>query len=705
MNKVLLLGMALLGSATFANAQALNVPFKNLVKNSNKQSSVQTVRGMKPFASKTIQNGWLNKRDLSNMKTQTMAAPFAQSTMKKAPRKADEAQNTWFYYPSSSTGSCYAIGMNALASHFSLSYMSTQTVYDVYCEIPSYYANAVADSVDIVFYDKSSIKDSVYIYFIGMNDSTGTTYKAYGIDTAEVKGLSAKGYLQYTSIALPEKYTIPEGGCYIGYSFVAEEGARPIVTWDNYADNGTVSGSFYYTWYNEAGDGRYWTDMNSYGLGSLTTAVHLDISNTTAANVSIESIGEQTTMAGTGTVISTYVNNDSPHTINSISYVVTVDGTAKPEKTITFADGIASGDYEAVAFDTITFEEGTHEVAVTITKVGGETNISTKKTVDDGYFIALETAYNRNSVVEEITSTSCGYCPRGAVALEKLRNAGVITLASHFDYYYNDPMYVSDNLDFGNYVVGYTGGFPGAMFDRYLAGDPYFSIYGSSYGFTADYLSTLIKQKFPAEAKVTLTADWADEAGNSIKVNTDYEFGYDRMDGNYAIAYILSEDGLAGNDSTWMQLNYYSGDTQWSQFDGMDTWVNAGDYVTTEYNDVVVAVWSSAEGLTSSVSPFFSKGEASNDSRTLSIAGNTIIQNKSKLKLTALLLNNNNGTIANAAQVSLSAPAGINGVTTEANNATEVARYNAAGQRISAPQKGLNIIKLSNGKSLKVINK
>lgn len=38
-------------------------------------------------------------------------------------------------------------------------------------------------------------------------------------------------------------------------------------------------------------------------------------------------------------------------------------------------------------------------------------------------------------------------------------------------------------------------------------------------------------------------------------------------------------------------------------------------------------------------------------------------------------------------------------------NAVEVARYNAAGQRVNGEQKGLNIVKLSNGTTLKVVVK
>ena len=48
-------------------------------------------------------------------------------------------------------------------------------------------------------------------------------------------------------------------------------------------------------------------------------------------------------------------------------------------------------------------------------------------------------------------------------------------------------------------------------------------------------------------------------------------------------------------------------------------------------------------------------------------------------------------------------PASVNNLNGE--QATEVARYNAAGQRIDASQRGLHIVKLSNGKTKKVMQK
>lgn len=49
-------------------------------------------------------------------------------------------------------------------------------------------------------------------------------------------------------------------------------------------------------------------------------------------------------------------------------------------------------------------------------------------------------------------------------------------------------------------------------------------------------------------------------------------------------------------------------------------------------------------------------------------------------------------------------PSGINGVSTSAN-ATEKERYNLSGERLSKPQRGVNIIRMSDGTMKKVVVK
>lgn len=706
MRKKLLLGLTLLFAATFASAQPFNISKQRLVKKSNKNKMEKVVAGAKTFKAKKAHDGWFNASGLQQKSN--IATPFAHAR-RNAPRKADtdNQTNIWFCYPMSNWN--YAIGFDKLVDWGFNSFLKGQTAYDVWSEIPYNYTNATVDSVCIIFNDVDKINsDSVYLYFMGSTDSIGTTYKEYSFPVSVLKDKTEDGYSQYTEFALPEKYTIPDGGAYVGYAFEAEEGASPILTFapydddQNYDESLQGEGSFYFAF--QYTDGNiYYQDFASY-FGNLTTLVHMDINDCPKTNVSIGSIGEQTTLAGQATSIQAYVYNDASQTINSISYIVAIDGVDQTEATYTFSDGLAAGGYDAVTFATPSFEEGTHDVAVTVTKVDGQDNISKENVADDGLFIALEKSATRQSVVEEITSTSCGYCPRGAVGLAMLKEKGVITLANHFTYQWEDPMQVDDNIDLGNMIISYTGGLPGALFDRCAAGDPYFGL--SSTGFAADQLSQAVASVIPSEGTVSLTADWADEAMTQIKVSTDVVFNYDRIGASYAIAYIISEDGMSGSGQTWLQYNYYSGNSGWASYDGMQKWVNLSTYATTTYDDVVVAVWGSAEGIDGTISNnMITKGETVNDSRSLSIASNSLIQDKGCLKLTALLINRNNGCIVNAAQVATRTFTGINSTKAYDSSVKEIARYNANGQRIDAPQKGLNIVKMSNGKSIKIMVK
>ena len=72
------------------------------------------------------------------------------------------------------------------------------------------------------------------------------------------------------------------------------------------------------------------------------------------------------------------------------------------------------------------------------------------------------------------------------------------------------------------------------------------------------------------------------------------------------------------------------------------------------------------------------------------------------LSLTAILVNLNSLGIVNATQVHLGAgAAGITDVQKDANS-NVVERYNLNGMRMNAPQKGLNIVRLADGRCVKV---
>ncbi len=424
-------------------------------------------------------------------------------------------------------------------------------------------------------------------------------------------------------------------------------------------------------------------------------------------------------MAGEENTVDAYVTNDAYGEITELSYILTVDGEVGEETDYTV--DISSQSY-AYIYIPYTFDEGVHTVEVEITKVNGEPNVSTSNTAT-GTIVSLATKADRVSVVEEFTSTSCGWCPRGHVGLANLKEAygdKIVTLAGHFENSYDDPMYCEDYYYTYSY---YCSGLPSAAFNRCYIGDPYHGV-NSDYSYGADYLVEALDEIYPAEASLDMTAEWADEECETINVEVNTTFTIERLDAPYALAFILAEDDMADPDgstsiNTWWQLNYYVGYGSYWSDDDMSYWVTASNatlyssyyyYNNITYDNVIVATWGDSTygdltGISGSITECY-PDEADTYTTTLSIAGNDLIQNKSKLNLVALLINQNNGMITNAAQVAIPVTEGIQSITgNTAESDTEVARYNASGMKISSAQKGINIVKLANGKTKKVIVK
>ena len=76
-----------------------------------------------------------------------------------------------------------------------------------------------------------------------------------------------------------------------------------------------------------------------------------------------------------------------------------------------------------------------------------------------------------------------------------------------------------------------------------------------------------------------------------------------------------------------------------------------------------------------------------------------------KLAVIAMIIRKD-GKIENAAKFYLSNdPAGVEGISENKSELKEVARYTIDGRRISTPQRGLNIVKMSDGSTVKVLVK
>mgnify|MGYP003549062503 FL=1 len=649
------------------------------------------------------------------------------------PAVAADAPLAWWGYPTESSGQLLTFGFDLLAQAFGATFLSGQTDYNVACLIPGNYAEAKIDSVEFVIYGGQKYENlTVWVAPYAEVEEKGKVYYNPPVspDDAAVKVVVPadeiskipSGKAGFIGVKLPVSYKIPADGCFVGYAFKGESSGRPIITWYTEGTNGGLLYKY------DTGGVSVFDNFYSLGLGDLTIQIGMDVSDCEANSASVSADAEQTVLVGAANQYNFYVANNCAKDITSIDYIISEDGEVGEERHLDLSSPIAANDYGVLPLANKVFStDGVHTIELTVTKVNGNQNIAEDNTASNS-IIALEKGAERTSVVEELTGTWCGWCPRGHVGLENLKKTfgdKVITLAGHysFDESSVDPMncYEYDQNDvYGNYGVVanalslYLGGdgLPGAMFDRLLSADPYIGLNNQlnqqgTVDYGADDLVNAINLAIPSEASVNLSASWTDDTKTAIKVDFSTTFNYDRFGENpYGVGFILSENAMKGTGTQWMQLNYYSnsyGQAGAAYYKNADmlSWFEAEPFVPMEYSNVVVQSWRPIGDALFTESEDIEKGKTINYTNTLPVTS-SLIQDKDMLSLTAILVNLNNLGIVNAAQVHLGAgAAGITDVQKDANS-NVVERYNLNGMRVNAPQKGLNIVKLADGRCVKV---
>ncbi len=599
----------------------------------------------------------------------------------------------WWGYPDAG-GSVNVLGFDILGELLNGgSLLTGQKNYNLAMEVPKSFAGAIVDSINIAFWEPSTMSNLKIWFSEYKTDASGNVVlptspaKADYSFTVDAKTVSAKAFNDFK---LPQSYKIPANGCVVGYSFTDIAGTTPILS---HATNGT-EGGFYFQ-YNVNTLTRSWFDFSAEGYGDLTISLHMDASMLSKNKAMLYDFNDDfVTTIGRSVSLIGYVLNEAVVPINEISYIVYQDGVASEEQTVQLSQPVMNKTLGSFLFTMNTTKEGVNSCEVEITKVNGEPNETSNIRRATATAIALDKFAERTSVIEEFTGSWCGYCPRGTVGLNRLKSIygdKIITLAIH----YNDPMLCRSYNDF----LGNAYGFPDAMVDRAYHGDPYMGM-NRSYVFAADKMVEAVADTYLSEGTIALNALWTDNSKTKIKVEASSTFLYTRTDENpYAIVFVLSEDGMTGTGTDWQQANYYSGATDFNDPD-MLKYINGGNYVDEVFNHVAVQAWDVVTGMDGSVASV-TRATPQTFETTLDISENTLIQNKSNLSLAALLINRKNGRIVNAAQVKLSDATGIVGV--EETKPVEATYYNINGMRTNTPSKGINIIRKTDGKVVKVI--
>ncbi len=683
---------------------------------------------------------WANASQMQQQARLNMPMLSANAKVAKAEKAAAEEGLTWFSYITSNDVG--AVGFDALASGLGVDFLAGQNKYNVAFMAPSNYAKAKIDSVEFFVlsgcqYDNLTVWVSSVKYetvegknYLSFPESADKADAKVVVPAADVKAVLDKlpaNYVGPISVKLPTPFTIPAEGALVGYSYDGKSSDKSIVLAGTSSE---AAGCFFQ--YDYEGERTFESLSSIVGMSS-SILIGLDVSDCEANDATVSANPELTTLVNTKQQYPFYITNNSAKPITQITYSISVDGDNGAEKSLDLSSPIESMETASLPFTTAFEDEGVHSVEFNLSKVNGNTNIN-KQSSAAYSIIALEKSADRVSVVEEQTGTWCGWCPRGHVALDLLNKQlgdKVVTLAGHFSNGSSqvDPMNIyqlDENstqaealADYGYVAMNLSsmlggGGFPGAMFDRIVAADPYVGANttkgkNGTYEYGATDLVNLLKEGNPSEADFSMTASWADDKNTDIKVDLTTTFNYDRFGSfPYGVAFVLSENGMTGKGVTWKQLNYFSkltGVNGASDFNNPDmaAWFKGGSYVSTTYDNVVVQAWNPIgnAAIVDKSQTDIVKGEAIPFSTTLKV-NSDLIQNYNNLTLSALLVNLNSLAVVNAAKVVLgNCAAGIEDVNSEVNN-NVVSRYNVNGMRINGAQKGLNIVKLANGKVVKM---
>lgn len=513
----------------------------------------------------------------------------------------------------------------------------------------------------------------------------------------------------FITAELPTPYTISEEGVYVGYSITVDEvddyNAYPIVIIDQANENGLyIHTSKVYL---------KWMDMSEEI--SASTYMIVEVSGASVKDNAVTPLAGNTTYVQVGepfTVETTIVNHGAAG-ISSLDVEYTLDGKTQ-SKHINLEEPVAnllnltstiSNEMEALN------ERGNYDLAVKIVKVNGVDNEDVNNESITPV-VALTSIPKHRALLEEYTGTWCGWCVRGYAALEKLAElySDEYVLVS---YHNSDPMEILLSDGYTNEFPSNVAGFPDAYVDRVLEVDPYYG-YDADYGIEPMTITRPLNDRCKVFGFANIELDAViNEDASSVNVNTYVTFPFDATEANYGLEYVLVADGLTGEGSDWAQSNYYSGDSDAAEDENLAPFVAQGSYVPgLVFNDVAAQV-SATNGITieGSIPTTIVADQIINHEYTFTLAdavntsGAPVIQDTNKLKVVAILVNNETGEVLNANKCNVTLPTGIKVINENSNKSARAEYYDVSGRRTAAPQRGVNIVRKNDGSVSKIMVK
>lgn len=494
---------------------------------------------------------------------------------------------------------------------------------------------------------------------------------------------------QLNEIRLPEAIS---GGRYVGYSFKINKvendddtNAVPLSTLQTERKQGVA-------WIAEqTGHDLSWFDYSDI-FGSVVMAVRLEGEFNNGGVLPVAA-GEVRAVAGDEAEATVTMLNLNASAVKSVGYTYTTPAaattaTAEVQEATTlgllqpFTVGIpvsAPSGY------------GRQECTLTATAVNGH-DFDYK----NGCAItvtSLAKALKQHVVEEEFTGTSCGNCPRGmkGVEITEGRYEDAIIIAVH-SYSFTDPMYIKYAYSAESYPACYINRTSGEI-------DPYFGkptsqcVATDIYGLDPYFMAA---QPLADAGVEILTAEWSED-GATVNVEATAEIA-NNLSGKYRLEFVAIGDDLHGSTNAWSQVNYFSGNTNYSNHPDLAEFVDMPYYITDmKYRHVALQWWG---GNDKYVLSDLSAGASNSFSAALDFSTARFFPHpeqygfeRSKSALVALLIKDDGtsrGEIINATKVALkdNATDAIGEIHATSENTTG-ALYDLLGRRVNDNYRGI----------------
>ena len=411
-----------------------------------------------------------------------------------------------------------------------------------------------------------------------------------------------------------------------------------------------------------------------------------------------------------------YVNNSGSKACTNASFDVLLDNKSVAELTLP-KDGSISDEYVKLGatldLSEYNLENGAHVLGVKVKKVNGED--PSGDTSDDlaaaQFRVYTETTPRQYNLVEQFTSTSCVYCPWGYEslrALAKSRN-DIAWVAVHGDLDPNNPdPYTNSNAE---PLLGYSAsGYPSANFNRFNLGGNQIATniatQNEQYDAFAEQMGNLLDQEDEiAPSVVNLQMETNLTVGDNpnlkdatlnITVTGKGVKGAGKILEGATLGLYVTENGVKSKQYSpngW--IGTYNHENVLRVIGTQNPW---GDVITWNGDEFVMSYEVTIPKKQ------YNYNENKNTLNAVAFVSLPFVVTVEGKNYYNADLNN---VWVNQCQF-LELPKGqataIKGVETS-ENATVVARYAADGSEISAPVKGINILKLSDGTTRKVVVK